>query len=98
MKHIERMIWTLIDELGLDLKNNPEASKKISDRVDEIENMIKTGQLDYLKFSWIPILGNENIFNIHAKRNCMVKFDDGSYCRYFSEHPLAELTHFKIDR
>jgi len=44
---------------------------------------------------WIEFEGNENLFNILAKLNCLCKFDDGTICKYNDKHPIAILTHFK---
>lgn len=44
---------------------------------------------------WLDFSPNKSLFNYMAKRNCLCKFDDGTVIRFFDEHPIATLTHFK---
>lgn len=57
---------------------------------DELEQMSIESEV-----KWIPISGNEELFNEVAKSNPYMKFDDGTVCRYDDHHPIAIATHFK---
>ncbi len=45
---------------------------------------------------WLPFMENKKLFKNAWKDNYMLKFDDGTECRYRDEHPFAIMTHFKI--
>lgn len=65
-------------------------------KIDKIlENKDSSRQIPHIN-GWIEFYGNEKLFNVMAKKNCPCRFDDGSQCRYNDEHPIAELTHFKL--
>jgi len=46
---------------------------------------------------WLSFAENVGEFNkrIQTDGDCLVKFDDGTICRYNEEHTMAVLTHFK---
>ena len=44
---------------------------------------------------WLQFDRHAGLFNEEAKKNCLIKFEDGSVMNYDDEHPLLMLTHFK---
>jgi hypothetical protein len=46
---------------------------------------------------WLDYESNKRLFGEYSRANCLCKFDDGTICRYDDEHPIAVLTHFKLD-
>lgn len=73
--------------------------------IEELENCFQghdeyiLGLLSELRDSvtnpWIEFKGNEELFNIEARKNCECLFDNGFICKYNDEHPFAIMTHFK---
>ena len=49
------------------------------------------------KSNWIEFVGNEDLFGKATLDNCLCKFDNGMEVRYNDFHPMAILTHFKIE-
>lgn len=46
---------------------------------------------------WLDFESNKELFNEEAKKNCLCKFEDGTIIRYYDEHPMEIMTHFKLD-
>lgn len=45
---------------------------------------------------WLLFKDHKHLFNDEAKKNCRIKFADGSECNYNDEHPMEIMTHFKL--
>lgn len=75
-----------LNDVILSLKFNPDY--EATEGHDEILNI-------FAPHGWLSFDDNKRIFNEYAKRNCWVKFDDGTIIRYEDEWPVAILTHFK---
>ena len=63
---------------------------------EKAQEQVKNNDLLHSVSGWLEFYGNEDLFNEMANRNCPCRFLDGSQCRYNDNHPIAELTHFKI--
>ena len=45
---------------------------------------------------WLPFEENKDLFENAYKDNYLLRFDDGTICRYRDDFPFAIVTHFKI--
>jgi len=61
------------------------------DRINRTNPKASTVNVD----DWIEFIGNEDLFDIEGKKNCMCKFDDDTEQEFDSVWPIAKMTHFK---
>lgn len=62
----------------------------------EDHNLVNKNDLLPLVNGWLEFKSNQELFNEEAKKNCRIKFEDGTELNYNDEHPMEIMTHFKM--
>jgi len=69
--------------------------KKLTEALDVVLSEVKNLLIHNVS-DWLSINENIDLLQETNVENILLKFDDGSICKYGDEHPIAIVTHFKI--